>query len=285
MSSARPRYPPRPLPSQATTANRPPPQLPPNISSSATPVRHPAGSLPLLPPTHSQATFLPLPHDVTSLGKDRIGKDILSLFQQPTPQPRSATDPPPFIKGIGLYTHGEVDLPGQAPLFPHQRFVQLPPKIDFVPLGGARRTERKTASKVGIPEDVQTLYEKVRAAVVREEKEMKRHGCLDPRERYERLKTPDIMVSLPPPTEEEVTQSRNAVAIDGVDNRGATWEGDRNSRRAAAQGGHRLNNAGDVTMGGVVRSNVGAAARKTAPSSTGGKTTYDPSRDPRRRGR
>lgn len=219
---------------------------------------------------------------------------MLSLFQHPPPQPRSAAgDPPPFVKGIGLYTHGEVEPRALAPLFPHQRFVQPPPKIDFVPLGGTRRTERKTAFKAEIPADVQALYEKVREAILAEEGETRKPSYPDPRERFEALGLPSIMVPSTPPIEEEDWEASGAMHIDGVGGGRVAREDDRSSRRAAVQkerqqqngGGRRLSGAGDVAMGGVARSGAGAAARKTAPSSAIGATTYDPSRDPRRRGR
>lgn len=158
---------------------------------------------------------------------------MLSLLRRPPAA--DGADVPAFIKGIGLYTHAEVESPA---IFPHQRYVPPPSKIKFVPLGGLRRAGRKGDRKVEISTDVEKLYEKVKGALL-EEEEMRRSGCSDPKERFDALGPPDIMAP---------------------------------------------------SMG---RGGASVAACKMVPSSTitasavkaSGETTYDSSRDPRRRGR
>ncbi|KAF2688658.1 hypothetical protein K458DRAFT_384839 [Lentithecium fluviatile CBS 122367] len=257
------------------------------------------------PPPCGSSITTSLPPDVASSRKTRINNDLLAYFHRRVP-PHPATPCP--IKGIGVYIHIEVPHTPQHPLFPHERFTQPPPPtIEFLPVGGPGRIHRYGNLKADLPDDVAMLYEEVRRVVNWEEMETKKEGEPDPRDKFEGLGLPDMMVPSPPPLptpppprdegSEEMDIDEDS---DGVGDAGGAGSGRRASvggtaaERRGRGSSERRQSMPDVSMGGTgaeaakgTRSASTSAAKnaETTPNATTRGTIYDPSRDPRRRGR
>jgi hypothetical protein len=158
-------------------------------------------------PPHQPSTVAPLPPDIASSRKERINNDLLTFFKRTAairPSSSHSTANPPYLRGIGLYTHAEIPPPPIESLFPHQRFVQPVPETKFIPLGGPGRRARKDAFQPELPDDVKALYGKLKDVVTREERDTSKPYQTDLRQKYGVLGLPDIMVpsppSMPPPT-------------------------------------------------------------------------------------
>jgi hypothetical protein len=254
------------------------------------------------------STITSLPPDVASSRKTRINRDLLTFLQRPAPlHPNTSSSiNPPFQKGIGIYTHIEVPPPPQESLFPHQRFVQQAPRIEFLPLGGPPgRLTRKGVLKADIPDDVREIYDKVKDVVLWEERELRKAGQPDPRVKFCALGLPDIIRPSPP----SMSWEGENMEIDQTDHSEKEQERSIAGRKLSLGGsmknlnvsGSRPSTPGNVTMSGTGASVVRIAApasasvAKTTSANTTSSATvagtnesgtlYDPSRDPRRRGR
>ncbi|KAF2878331.1 hypothetical protein BDV95DRAFT_557211 [Massariosphaeria phaeospora] len=158
-------------------------------------------------------------------------------------RPSHSTEPP-SLKGMGTYTHVELQT-----LFPHQRHITT---NKFLPLGGPNRARRRHAGVVAeLPKDVQALYNEVREVIEKEEKLAEGGENYDPRDRFGGLAFPDIMVPPPPPPEDT-----GDVEMGGMGDGRGRWDM------------------------GLDRTNSAASGKE--PQQARG-TTYDASRDPRRR--
>jgi hypothetical protein len=211
-----------------------------------------------------------LPPDIVQARVERhaaMNNEVARMFRT---RPSSEPGAPVSLRGLGKYTH--VELPAQAPMFPHQQYTR--PKPAFLPLGGPHRQCTGVRAAPEVPAPVKETYAKLREVLLQEEQ---LDDGWNPGSRFEALPVPD------------------ATTVGAYSNQGDVEMGDAdgshnvvdhmrtlsNKRRRPSVGGgmqlpirgdeRRVSNAGgDVALGGV------------APS-TG--TIYDASRDPRKRAR
>jgi len=257
-------------------------------------------------PPHRTSTTTSLPPDVASSRQSRINQDILAYFKRPASRRNStpSNTEPPFLKGIGVYTHIEVAPAPPESLFPHQRFAQPAPRIEFLPLGGFGQASRKGALKADLPEDVKTMYSAVKGVVLWAEREARKPDQPDPRDKFGGLGLPGVNV----PSPQSMGGGSEDMDIDETED-GQLYERPGNERRSSVGTGtkgldvseRRTSTPGDVAMGGTSASitrtavPVPSSAAKTTSDNTASTATvastnasgtiYDASRDPRRRGR
>lgn len=191
------------------------------------------------------ARTAPLPPDVAAARRKRVNSEMLELLRRPAEN----TDTNSYhFQGMGLYTHvaRPAPAPATSPRSGHARS-----QLDFLPLGGPSEDRNRPNMQGEVPEDIRAIYRDLGASLDHERELLSRGISHDPRKKYGVFDPQGP----PPPTPRDDTVMRDDVnQTAGVGNEGSR----RNSR-------------------------VGSTG--TGATIPGGTSTYDSSRDPRRRGR
>jgi hypothetical protein len=213
-----------------------------------------------------------LPPDVLVARKEHVNSDICSFLHAPHDQNSPSKDIS-HLKGIGLYTH--VGLPPQEPTFPHQHSSTSPPQ--FLPLGGYGRTKQKPMKgNPHIPEPVKAAYETLKEVMIEEEK--LGGTAVSPQTRFHGLSLPEKNV-----TSATTTSEMENTEINGMDEDTVMVDESDEPRRHSIAGvvPQSWDNSRRTSVPGGNTRPVAVPARGMTTSGT----TYDKSRDPRRRGR
>ncbi|PVI08665.1 hypothetical protein DM02DRAFT_621490 [Periconia macrospinosa] len=198
----------------------------------------------------------PLPPDVAASRKNRLNGDLINLFKRPSQTPDAKQH---SFKGVGLYTHvARPSLPPNTATPSAQRLDQSSPGLDFLPLGGPARNTNRPAIQGELPEEVRAIYRAISANLEAEAEAISRGSNRDPHVKFGTFDlSPSTLQNGPTPVHQQQDVA-TAAKRPNLDMLGGNAD-EAPARRASTD-------------------NV------TKATSAGG-TTYDSSRDPRRRGR
>ncbi|KAJ4289749.1 hypothetical protein N0V90_011079 [Kalmusia sp. IMI 367209] len=168
----------------------------------------------MVAPSASNSHSTSVPPDVVEARRARTNVSMLKHLRT-----TNTTGKATSLNGIGVYTHVEVPAIQDSLQFPHQRYAPPEMRPKFLSLGGPQHMKRKEPQRGNLPDEVLGVYNELRENLLREEEVYKKDGLEDPRDQYEGLGLPDIMVPppppFPPPGEEE---KQTEEAVDGGDN-------------------------------------------------------------------
>jgi hypothetical protein len=209
-----------------------------------------------------------VPPDVAAVRKARMNADLIAMFKRP-----GFADTIPSVQGIGLYTH--VQGPARRPPWLHGKDV--PPHPEFLPLGGPQKNQRPAGMDSDLTEDMKHAWEEIKDALQKEERTLgnkslsrdalqKRYGALDV------------------PTTTMQMQQAQALDQDVIMQEHIANQESPTARRRISLGDYMARGAGGgtvSTMGGAGPEGIASSSASTIRQ----RNVYEPSRDPRLRGR
>ncbi|KAF2257808.1 hypothetical protein CC78DRAFT_572929 [Lojkania enalia] len=214
--------------------------------------------------TSNPPSLLP---DVLKARNDRMNEELVSMFHS-RPDP---LNPQTSFTGNGTYTHIDVQA---RPRFPHEEYLPPSgPRREFLPLGrGKDREGLKLKGKLN--EEVKKIYEELKEAL--EEETKTDTSAYDPIVRFGGLPVPDLTTTTGRKDHRDVEARRMEGVTENTGNpANEAWGGE----RRVSYGGPRV-----PPWTAQRRPLVSGRDIVTSGAETVG-STYDASRDPRRRGK